>query len=608
MQELDDITLLREYVERDSEEAFASLVTRHVNKVYSVALRHTRNPHQAEEITQAVFVILARKSRHLGKRVILSGWLYQTAQLTALTFLRSEIRRARREQEAHMQTVLNESESDVWPQIAPLLDAAIAGLGEVDRHAVVLRFFDGKSMKEVGVALGASEDAAKMRLSRAVEKLRLFFTKRGVVLPAAVLTAAISANSVQAAPAMLARTATAVAFAKGATVSGSTLTLIKGALNLMAWTQAKTAFVVGVGVLLAVGSATTFINLKTDTPKPELVENPPPEPEYEGKLLREWITATPPTQNVITLDDIVSYRRTALSAMGEPAVRYLHWMVAHPRQAFDEHNTAPDRLSQRVLWRRQKLPNHSPDLANFMNAVVALQWIGPSAREAVPDLVRLWESTGNPMYSHYNGFPLALAALGDTSPETLAALHRHYMSSDRPHFQTDRLHRVLSAFAAWRLNPNDKKAIAVLRNELTTTDSEVHSRYALLETFSRYGTNASPFLLEIRNLIDASIIAKPEYQSMAARAAWRILNTPEPAAAAIQRLSKAAVRPEATTNDVNHFTASALDLAEVPGVRELSVPILKELSHYPEASAATFAENVLDRLEAGAQGRTTSPP
>ena len=112
MQEPDDIALLHEYVEQSSEDAFAKLVTRHVNKVYSVALRHTGNPHQAEEITQAVFVILAGKSRQLGSRVILSGWLYQTARLTALTFIRSEIRRARREQEAHMQSILNDNESD----------------------------------------------------------------------------------------------------------------------------------------------------------------------------------------------------------------------------------------------------------------------------------------------------------------------------------------------------------------------------------------------------------------------------------------------------------------------------------------------------------------
>src|SRR6267142_6484339 len=133
MQELDDIALLRQYTEQNSEEAFATLVTRHVNKVYSVALRHTRNPHQAEEITQAVFVILARKANKLRRHVALSGWLYQTARLTAVTFIRSEIRRARREQEAHMQTLLNENESDssrqsgaetnIWTQIAPLLDA-----------------------------------------------------------------------------------------------------------------------------------------------------------------------------------------------------------------------------------------------------------------------------------------------------------------------------------------------------------------------------------------------------------------------------------------------------------------------------------------------------
>jgi RNA polymerase sigma factor (sigma-70 family) len=261
MQELDDNVLLREYVDHDSAEAFATLVTRHVNKVYSVALRHTRNPHQAEEITQAVFVILARKSRGLGRGVVLSGWLYQTARLTAVTSIRSE---TRREQEAHMQALLNKSESDVlsrrnpmeadWLQIAPLLDAAMAGLSEADRHAVVLRYFDGKSMKEVGMALGASENAAKMRLNRAVDKLRLFFARRGVRHPAEVLTATISAHSVQAAPAALAKAATAAALAKGATASGSMLTLTKGALKLMAWTQAKTAIVASIVVLSGTGA------------------------------------------------------------------------------------------------------------------------------------------------------------------------------------------------------------------------------------------------------------------------------------------------------------------------------------------------------------------
>src|SRR5213595_3090512 len=121
MQELDDNALLREFVERGSETAFTAIIGRHVNKVYSVALRHTSRAHQAEEITQAVFVILARKAHKLSKAVVLSGWLYQTARLAALTLVRSEIRRAHREEEAHMRTIVEQTEPELWPQIAPEL-------------------------------------------------------------------------------------------------------------------------------------------------------------------------------------------------------------------------------------------------------------------------------------------------------------------------------------------------------------------------------------------------------------------------------------------------------------------------------------------------------
>src|ERR1019366_2011055 len=104
MQESDDIELLRQYAERSSERAFATLVARHINKVYSVALRHSNNPHEAGEITHFVFVILARKAPSLRHGVVLSGWLYQTARLTALTFIRSEIGRAHRREQANMQS------------------------------------------------------------------------------------------------------------------------------------------------------------------------------------------------------------------------------------------------------------------------------------------------------------------------------------------------------------------------------------------------------------------------------------------------------------------------------------------------------------------------
>ena len=214
MQPTDDSALLRQYAENHSDEAFAELVTRHVNLVYSVALRHVGNPHNAEEITQAVFVILAKKAAQLRHAKALSSWLFQVTRLTATNFARSEMRRHRREEEAQMQSILNEPGGEVWPAIAPWLDAAVAGLREKDRQAVVLRFYEGRNLREVGLALGASEDAAEKRVNRALEKLRKFFTKRGVSSTTATIAGAISANSVQAAPVALAKSVTAVRWPK----------------------------------------------------------------------------------------------------------------------------------------------------------------------------------------------------------------------------------------------------------------------------------------------------------------------------------------------------------------------------------------------------------
>ena len=150
---MDDIELLRRYSADGSEAAFAAVVLRHVNLVYSVALRHVGNPHQAEEITQAVFVILARKAHSLRKGTLLPGWLHKTAWFVADNFRKTEFRRKNREQEAYMQSLLHEPESDAWAQMAPLLDTALASLGDKDRNAVVLRFFTGKKLGEVAAAM-----------------------------------------------------------------------------------------------------------------------------------------------------------------------------------------------------------------------------------------------------------------------------------------------------------------------------------------------------------------------------------------------------------------------------------------------------------------------
>jgi uncharacterized protein (TIGR03435 family) len=250
MTEADDIELLRQYAGENSEAAFAALVGRHINLVYSVALRRTSNPHAAEEITQAVFIILARKAKSFSRKTILTGWLHQTTRLTAANYLRTEIRRQHREQEAYMQSALSESET--WTQIAPLLDDAISKLGARDRDAILLRYFENKSAREMAAALRMDEPAAQKRVTRAVEKLRTFFAKRGVTLTAAAIAGAVSANSVQAAPVGLAATVTAAA-AKGAAVSASTLTLIKGALKIMAWAKMKTTALIGTAIILAAG-------------------------------------------------------------------------------------------------------------------------------------------------------------------------------------------------------------------------------------------------------------------------------------------------------------------------------------------------------------------
>jgi endo-1,4-beta-xylanase len=266
MQSTDDSALLRQYADNNSDDAFAALVTRHVNLVYSVALRQAGNPYAAQEITQAVFIILARKAASLRHDKALTSWLFQTTRLAANNFIRSETRRQRREGEAYMQSVLDETGTEVWSRIAPLLDSAVAGLREKDRQAILLRFYEGRNLRDVGLALGASEDAAERRVNRALEKLRKFFTKHGVSSTTAMIAGAISANSVQAAPVALAKSVTAMAIAKGAAASASTLILIQGTLKLMAWAKAKTAVVVGVCVLTAGATAVTVCKLENPVP------------------------------------------------------------------------------------------------------------------------------------------------------------------------------------------------------------------------------------------------------------------------------------------------------------------------------------------------------
>ena len=174
MVEMDDFDLLEEYGGRGSEAAFAALTERYVRLVYSAALRQVRDPHQAEEVTQVVFVLLARKAHTFRKGVILSAWLLRATRFTCANLLVSQYRRIRREQQAvQMQSTPDDHSS--WEHFAPLLDEAMFRLGAKDRNVLALRFFEQKSLEEVGAALGIDTAAAQKRVWRAVDKLRQYF-------------------------------------------------------------------------------------------------------------------------------------------------------------------------------------------------------------------------------------------------------------------------------------------------------------------------------------------------------------------------------------------------------------------------------------------------
>ena len=200
-----DSLLLKAYVERRLEAAFNELVHRHVDLVYSAAIRMVRDPHLAEDVTQGAFIALARQASELVERATLAGWLHRTAQNIAAQTVRTIERRRAREQEAFAMSEQISTSPDVWwKQIEPHLDAALGELIDADRDAVVLRYFHKKSAAEIAIILGVSDDAAQKRVSRAVEKLREVFAKNKITIGAGSLGILISANAVQAAPVGLA--------------------------------------------------------------------------------------------------------------------------------------------------------------------------------------------------------------------------------------------------------------------------------------------------------------------------------------------------------------------------------------------------------------------
>jgi RNA polymerase sigma factor (sigma-70 family) len=243
-----DAQLLEAYARNRSEDAFAEIVRGHLNLVFSAAVRQVRQLQLAEEVTQSVFVDLANQAKRLAPNTVLSAWLYQVTRRTAIDVIRRESRRQKRERAAHELNAMNAPETD-WSQIEPLLEEGMDSLEENERTALLLRYFERKSLAEVGAALGINEEAARKRVSRSVERLREFFVRRGVGASAAGLTATITTNAVQAAPAAL-----GPLVISAACVSGTTATLSASVISkILAMTTIQKALVATTLVAAAAG-------------------------------------------------------------------------------------------------------------------------------------------------------------------------------------------------------------------------------------------------------------------------------------------------------------------------------------------------------------------
>lgn len=257
MQPQSDAQLLRDYSELGKESAFAEIVTRHTDLVYSAALRQVYSPDLARDVTQSVFTDLARKARSLSvglnAEASLVGWLYRATRFAARDLYRNETRRTQRERLA-MEQLQPESElTPDWNQLSASLDDAMSDLDDFDREAILLRYFKNHDLRSVGAALGISDDAAQKRVSRAVERLREILTKRGIAVGASGLIVVISANAVQAAPVGLALTISTAAALTGTAATSPTL-IATAAKTIAMTTLQKTLVTVTIALLAGAGA------------------------------------------------------------------------------------------------------------------------------------------------------------------------------------------------------------------------------------------------------------------------------------------------------------------------------------------------------------------
>jgi RNA polymerase sigma factor (sigma-70 family) len=384
-----DMQLLRRYLGEGAEDAFTEVVKRNLPLVYSAALRQVRSGHLAEEIAQSVFSDLARSGSGLQADTVVSAWLYRVTRRTAVDVIRRETRRLNREQSARELNAMA-SNTDDWTQLEPVIEEAMDALEETDRSAVLLRYFQKKSLREVAEALGSSENAAQKRVARAMERLREFFLKKGVSVSEGGLALAISTNSAEAVPLALATKVAEAALSVATTAKGGAAIAAMKSLGMTTTQKILVASAVCVGIGTALYQARPRSALA-----PQIVAGSNNAPEtVQRKTDRERDKMAERAALLEAENERLKGNSSELLKLRDEVTR----LRAQSRDGSKEHPpadaaaTAADTNSLQYVIR--VLANRDEATTDSMryNAAEKLRSLGPEAVEALPAFLDLLHS------------------------------------------------------------------------------------------------------------------------------------------------------------------------------------------------------------------------
>jgi RNA polymerase sigma factor (sigma-70 family) len=400
---ISDAELLARYVRDGSQAAFAQIVSRYSNLVYAAAMRQVRDPHVAEDVAQAVFIVLSRRASS-ARADRLAVWLLRATRYCVLDAIKKQTRRLRYEKEAAMLSqTSDEGREESLREVSDYLDEALSHLRRRESTALALRFLQDKPMEDVAEALGVSVDAAQKIVSRSLVKLRNIFQRRGVILPGAVLAAVLTQESAKAAPAALFTSSASAS----ASASASHISIAKGAIHMMLWTQIKTAAAIAAVAVVAaaVGGGALAINRAladgSAAPLPAVAPPPPVAPAQA-----------------------VPVGEAAPSAYDSPFLELVHCRMRIPidlklavKQDVTDSITVPAEQYPEARW--QTDPSWAAKLAGYSFSIV------PREASGAPTTLRLPASAvSQPLVAYVNSpgdYSITLVAT-DAAGKTLASI------------------------------------------------------------------------------------------------------------------------------------------------------------------------------------------